>query len=169
MDNEIQHMSQGGPQTDAGKTVSKFNALTHGILRDTLTEYERDEEADILDELHTDLSPRGVLENILLERIATNYVKLHRIAKAEREFVQSILDPRKVTRRRTDEIGLIEAALTEAAYEETVENEGYTPKVGAEAVERLYGIYARYETNLENRLYRAVRELREQRALKTAA
>ncbi len=167
MDNEIQHVPQGGPQTETGKAVSKFNALTHGILRDTLTEYERDEETGILDELHTELSPRGVLENILLERIATNYIKLHRIAKAEREFVLSVLNPRKVVRRRTDVLGQLEEGLN--TYEETVENEGYTPVVSSEAVERLYGIYARYETNLENRLYRAVRELREQRAAKIAA
>ncbi len=167
MDNEIQHMPQGGPQTETGKAVSKFNALSHGILRETLTEYEQGIEFDILDELRAECAPHGVLENLLLERVVTNYIKLHRVAKAEREFVRSVLNPRKVVRRRTDVLGQLEEGL--ATYEETVENEGYTPRVGAEVVERLYGIYARYETNLENRLYRAVRELREQRTAKTSA
>ncbi len=48
-------------------------------------------------------------------------------------------------------------------FQKGYERAGYTPKVGAEAVERLYGIYARYETNVENRLLRAMRELRELR------
>ena len=153
----------GGPRTEEGKAVARYNATTHGILRDTLTEYEEGVGVEILDELRAELKPQGVLENILLERIATNVVKLRRIARAERGFVQSVLDPRKVTRRRTDEIGMLEVALNEATYAETVEHEGYTPRVGSEAVERLYGIYARYETNVENRLYRAMNELRELR------
>lgn len=156
----------GGPQTEDGKAVSRLNALTHGMLREALTEYEQGVELTILEDLRREFSVEGALENILLERIAVHYLKLNRIAKAEREFIRSVLNPRKVTRHRTDEIGMIEAALNEATYEETVENEGYVPQVGAEAVERLYGIYGRYETNVENRMYRAIHELLELRKLR---
>lgn len=159
-DNEQRSAHGGGPQTEEGKAVARYNAVTHGILRDTLTEYEQGVELGVLEDLRTEFHPKGALENLLLERIATHYVKLHRIAKAEREFVQSVLDPRKVVTKPRDGFG----ALGELVWtEEVVENEGYTPKVGSEAVERLYGIYARYETNVENRLYRAIRELRELR------
>lgn len=162
MKNNVQASPHGGgPQTDGGKAVARYNATRHGILRDTLTEYEQGVEAGILDELRAELSPRGVLENLLLERIAVHYVKLHRVAKAEREFVQSVLDPRKVTRQRVDTLGMLEEGL--ATYEETVENEGYVPVVGSEAVERLSAVYGRYETNVENRFYRAIQELRELR------
>jgi hypothetical protein len=154
----------GGPRTEEGKATSCLNALTHGMLRDALTEYEQGVELTILDDLRREFFVEGALENILLERIAVHYVKLNRIAKAEREFIRSVLNPRKVTRHRTDEIGMIEEALM--AYEETVENEGYVPQVGAESVERLYGIYGRYETNVENRMYRAIHELLELRKLR---
>lgn len=151
---------EGGVKTEAGKAVTRFNAMTHGILRGTLTEYEEDAELGILDELRTEISPQGVLENLLLERIATHYVKLQRITKAEHEFVMSVLNPRKVvTKLREGFPNLEELAWSE----EIVESEGYTPKVGAEAVQRLYGVYARYETNIENRMLRAMRELRELR------
>lgn len=157
----------GGPQTEEGKAVSRLNALTHGMLRDALTEYEQGVEFGVLEDLRREFSPDGALQNILLERIAVHYVKLNRITRAEQEFIRSILNPRKVTRHRTDEIGMIEEALM--AYEETVENEGYVPQVGAEAVERLYSVYARYETNVENRMYRAIRELLELRKAQPAA
>ncbi len=84
---------QGGPQTIEGKAVSRFNALTHGILRETLTEYEQGIEAELLDELNAEYAPKTTIEKMLLERIATAYVKLRRVAKAEREFMRSVLDP----------------------------------------------------------------------------
>ncbi len=162
--NEQQAPHGGGPQTDEGKATSRFNAMKHGMLRDTLTEYEKDAELDVLTELRVEFSPQNALESILLERIAVHYVKLNRITKAENEFVRSVLDPRVVvTKAKEGFTGFDELVWSE----QVVERAGYTPKVGAEAVERLYGIYARYETNVENRLIRAIRELRELRRGRT--
>lgn len=156
-------MPQGGPQTETDKAVSKFNALTHGILRETLSEYEQGIEDGLLDDLEMEYRPTSTIEKMLLERIATTYVKLRRVAKAEREFMRSVLDPHIVVEKSIP--GLEELQITHTV----VEREGYIPKVGFEAVNQLASVYGRYETNLENRLYRAVRELREQRAVKTAA
>lgn len=157
----------GGPQTEGGKAVTRYNAATHGILRDTLTDYEEGVELGVLDNLRGESTGDSALESLLLERIAIHYVKLRRVAKAEQEFVRSVLNPRKVTRVRTDSLAVFEHGL--ATYEDTVENEGYTPQMSAEAVERLCGVYARYETSIENRFFRAIRELRELRAAKPAA
>ncbi len=158
--NEPQAPHGGGPQTDEGKAATRYNATTHGMLRDTLTEYEKDAELGVLTELRVEFSPQNALENILLERIAVHYVKLNRITKAENEFVRSVLDPRVVvTKVKEGFTGFDELIFSE----QVVERAGYTPKVGAEAVERLYGVYARYETNVENRMLRAMRELRELR------
>ncbi len=158
--NEQQTPHGGGPQTDEGRATTRYNAVTHGMLRDTLTEYEKDAELDVLTELRVEFSPQNALESILLERIAVHYVKLNRITKAENEFVRSVLDPRVVVTKTKEGFSGLEELVWN---EEIVERAGYTPKVGAEAVERLYGIYARYETNVENRLLRAMRELRELR------
>lgn len=40
-------------------------------------------------------------------------------------------------------------------------NEGCTPKMSTEAVERLHGVYSHHETSIENRFFRAIRKLRE--------
>lgn len=162
--NERQVPHGGGPKTDEGKATTRYNAATHGMLRDTLTEYEKDAELGVLTELRVEFSPQNALESILLERIAVHYVKLNRITKAEREFVQSVLDPRVVVTKAKEGFSGFDELIWS---EEVVERAGYTPKVGAEAVERLYGIYARYETNVENRLIRAMRELRELRRGRT--
>jgi len=156
-------MPQGGPQTETGKAVSKFNALTHGILRETLSEYEQGVEDGLLDDLETEYRPASTIERMLLERIATTYVKLRRVAKAEREFMRSVLDPHVVVTKSIPGFEVLQVTHT------VVEREGYVPKLGFEAVNQLASVYGRYETNLENRLYRAVRELREQRAVKTTA
>ena len=42
---------------------------------------------------------------------------------------------------------------------QVVVSEGYTPKISEEHMVILRDIYARYETTLENRLYRAMHEL----------
>lgn len=168
MQNNKQPAPQGGgPQTEEGKAITRYNAATHGILRDTLTDYEKGVELGVLDNLRGESTDGSALEQLLLERIAVHYVKLRRVAKAEREFVQSMLDPRIVTRVRTDSLAVFEQGL--ATYEDTVENEGYTPQMSAEAVERLYSVYARYETSIENRFFRAIRELRELRTMKPNA
>jgi hypothetical protein len=43
--------------------------------------------------------------------------------------------------------------------EQVVESEGYTPKISEENGAILHNMYARYETTLENRLYRVIHEL----------
>jgi hypothetical protein len=141
----------GGPKTEEGKAASSANAVTHGVLREMLTPYEEGMELDLLDKLRQENEPNSTLEELLLERIATHYVKLHRVSKAEREYIQSRLEPRVVKVN----------SLFDMDLGEEVVKEGYTPRIGVESVERLLTVYARYETNLENRLFRAIHELRE--------
>jgi hypothetical protein len=151
MEHEIPTASLGGPKTKSGKATSSMNAVTHGVLRETLTPYEDGLQLDVLEKLRQENPPSSTLEELLLERIATHYVKLHRVSKAEREYVQSVLDPH-----------IVKQDPTFSDFDsEVVVNQGYVPKVGVEAVERLLTVYARYETNLENRLFRAIHELRE--------
>ena len=137
----------GGVKTPEGKSVSKYNAQVHGILRQSITEYEQEFYSEILNDLKNEYKPQGVIEEILIERIAINYLKLFRLQKAETEFIKSQLNP-KVIKEFLDLDNLGE-----------VLNEGYTPKIGSESVEKLAEIYARYETTIENRLFRAIQEL----------
>jgi hypothetical protein len=130
----------GGVKTQEGKDIVKFNAQTHCIFRETITEYEKGDYSDIIERLISELKPLGIIEEILVERIATCYIKLYRLAKAENEHIKTSIHPE-------------EFELTFPA-----EN-GYSPKVNSKAVEGLVNIYARYETTIENRMYRALHEL----------
>lgn len=141
----------GGVKTEEGKAVSKYNALKHGIFRETISEYEKDLEEHLAERLDDELKPRGVIEKMLLDRIAVYYLKLFRVAKAEREYMRAKLNPRV---EETKDL------LAPTDYIKTiVKNEGYIPQIGANVVKDLLDVYARYEATIENRLYKALHEL----------
>src|ERR1700745_4195870 len=83
----------GGVKTEPGKAISKYNAQKHAILRQTITEYEGDFYRDLIADLEDTYKPVGRMELMLVERIALHYIKLHRVQKAETEFIKSVLDP----------------------------------------------------------------------------
>jgi len=137
-----------------GKAVSKFNAVTHGILRQSVTPYEDEFYSNTLDDLITEHKPQGITEQILVERIAINYLKLFRIQKAEVEFIKSKLKPR-ITKFEGGNV----MPLQSYKGTEIVVDEGYIPKITEENVQKLMNTYGRYETTIENRLFRAIHEL----------
>lgn len=143
---------KGGVKTDEGKAISKYNAIKHGILKEVVSNYEQNFYEDIAERLNDHFSPVGVLEKMLVDRIGVYYLRLYRAAKAENEYMQSTLNPRRVVVKDTMDLGM---GFTETI----VENEGYTPQVGQDAVEKLSGTYLRYEIAIENRLYKALHEL----------
>ena len=149
---------KGGVKTDEGKETSKYNALKHGILKETVSEYEQSFSKDVMERLNSQFQPVGVLEKILLDRIAVYYVRLFRGAKAENEYMQSVLNPRQVT---------VNELIPPIVFTETiVENEGYTPTVTYEMVDRLSSTFLRYEIALENRMYKAIHELQRMQAVR---
>lgn len=142
---------KGGVKTNEGKAVSKYNALKHGILQEAVSGYEADFSSDVMDRLNSQFQPVGVLEKMLVDRIGFYYVRLFRVAKSENEYMQSILNPRKVT---------VKDIIPQIEFTETiVESEGYTPILKDVSVEKLTSTYLRYEIALENRMYKAIHEL----------
>jgi len=103
MNNDNQNISTtsqkkevGGVKTPEGKEISKYNAQTHGILRLSITEYEKEFYFNILNNFITDFKPQGTIEQILVERITLYYLKLFRVQKAETEFIKGCLKPTEV-------------------------------------------------------------------------
>lgn len=137
---------KGGVKTDEGKESVRFNARKHGILANIIAEYEKDFFNDFLDELFEELAPSSVIENFLVERIALHYLKLFRIRKAEAEHIKSCLNPPKFINSDFDDIFAVEG--------------GYSPAIDKDDVRYLLEVYAKYEVTTENRLYRAIHELR---------
>ena len=149
---------RGGVKTDEGKEVSKYNALKHGILKETVSDYEQSFSKDVMDRLNSQFQPLGVLEKILVDRIAVYYVRLFRGAKAENEYMQSILNPRQIS---------VQDLMPQISFTETtVINEGYTPTINHEVVDRLSTTFLRYEIALENRMYKAIHELQRMQAIR---
>lgn len=150
----------GGVKTEEGKEVSKFNAQKHGILRQTITDYEKDFYFELLDQLGQELKPDGVIEEMFVERITTCYLRLFRAAKAESEYVKSALNPHITSMENPLDID-------DFAPREVVKKEGYKPQITPNVVDDLGGIYLRYETTLENRIYKALHELERVKRIKS--
>lgn len=139
----------GGVKTVEGKAVSRFNAVKHGILKETVSEYEKVDYKAFYASLSEDFPPKNILEEIILERIAIGYIKLVRASKAEAEFMKTVINPT---------IGFDLPPL----YTKM----GYQPVMKSEQVELLASMYSRYETSAENRFYKSLEKLIELRALK---
>ena len=78
-----------GPQTPAGRAVSKMNALKHGILskeavvRGRCIKEDDREFAALNQRLWEDLNPVGLLEEMLVDQIVTAHWRRRRALKAE--------------------------------------------------------------------------------------
>ena len=144
----------GGVKTPEGKDISKFNALKHGILLQSVSDYEKGFYSNILEDFNRQFRPANAIEQILLERIALYYLKLFRVQKAETEFMKAQLNPRK-----TKVVDGIDCDPEGLLGKTVVLNEGYIPLIKDDSIQKLIDIYARYETTVENRFFRAIHEL----------
>lgn len=84
----------GGPRTPAGRAVSRFNATRHGILsrhlllKDAAFPAESRKQLGRLHaQLRAELSPEGIVEEMLVERILVAYWRLRRVLIAEQGLI----------------------------------------------------------------------------------
>jgi len=101
-----------GPKTLEGKSVVKWNALKHGLLskeviipagdgRESKAEFGR-----FLAQLYIDLQPNGILEEVLVEKIAVCYWRLRRVLRCEIGEIRKDLDSVRLKEifKRLDEV-----------------------------------------------------------------
>ena len=82
----------GGPKTDEGKAVTRYNAAKYGIYSVTpvLPKVERQKDwLDHHDRTFADLAPDGYVQEIMAERIAITTWRLRRLVRYEREQVRN--------------------------------------------------------------------------------
>lgn len=130
-----QNSLKGGVKTDEGKAIVRFNARKHGILANLVADYEDNFYRNYVDALFEELQPQSVIEQIIIERIVLHYLKLYRLNKAEFEYIRHGVSESK--------------------------KKGWNPLIRIGHIEECEKIFERYCTTVENRLYRAFRELRE--------
>jgi len=100
-----------GPKSKKGKSVVKWNALKHGLLskeivistgegQECIHEY-----GQLLEQLHTELKPVGIIEEMLVEKIAVCYWRQRRVIKCEIGEIRKQLDSAtwKLMFKRVDE------------------------------------------------------------------
>jgi len=87
---------KGGVKTEAGKTVSRLNAVSHGLLsKEALLPGENGcELAALRESFLIDLQPVGELENLLVERIVSCAWRLKRVVRSERVNTRGRIDYR---------------------------------------------------------------------------
>jgi hypothetical protein len=93
-----QNAQLGGVKTPEGKEIVKYNAMKHGLLAKevviTIGEgAENPEEFNaLLRDLSTQLKPEGMLEDVLVEKIAVSYWRLRRAYRYEVGLIRQELD-----------------------------------------------------------------------------
>ncbi|NQY74198.1 MAG: hypothetical protein HRT90_05480 [Candidatus Margulisbacteria bacterium] len=137
---------QGGIKTVEGKQKIRFNARKHGILANILANYENEFHQNYVDHLFDEFKPQNTLEELLVERIAIHYLKLFRLSKAEGEHIR---------------FSLKEKVLD---FSDSMFDDEDKMSLSNNQFETLLNLYQRYETTTENRLYRALKELKELRS-----
>jgi hypothetical protein len=128
-----------------GTEVTKYNAIKHGILRETITPYEIQDYEALYDQLEVDIKPVNALETLLLERIVINKIKLDRINKAESGMLKK-------------DSSIHRMILPSEEKFHSTGNSQITPYIPSDTFVRLE-VYSRYETQAENRMYKSINML----------
>ncbi len=133
---------KGGVKTDAGKAVSKYNALKHGLLsKEVLLSDESG--ADLISlgrKLRNELLPETEVELMLVDRITANAWRLRRAMLIEREMMEH---DREMDGSHDNPVV---RTLGDALGWEFRNNDQF-------------GKFVRYENSIERGIYKALHEL----------
>ncbi len=93
-----------GPKTEEGRVVSRFNALKHGLTGNAVSKFDEGliDFEEFKSALNDELKPVGLIEDILVERISINYLRLLRVSKIEKSVFESIAEPYQVRKKYRD-------------------------------------------------------------------
>ncbi|MBP7936796.1 MAG: hypothetical protein KA354_19310 [Phycisphaerae bacterium] len=141
--------SSTGPH-DTGQTSQ--NAVKHGLLAKRITDQDQSAYAEVLGHMLEHYRPVGPLERWLVEQISLLMVRIKRAAEIEKDCMAQLIRDRvemlEDLRTYTDSCGLPRFVRTPIEDELTTEH-----------IRTLNESVGRYETALENKLYRELHEL----------
>ena len=137
-----QNAQKGGVKTDAGKQITKLNALKHGLLsQEVLLRTENAGDLSVLGQrMREELAPAGLMESVLVDRMVANTWRLRRVMQIERDLMEA------------ETFGL------PADVEQTLGNNF--------SYSHTYTKLMRYEAFLDRSFYRAYHELQRLQALR---
>lgn len=151
--NQLNSQKSTGPKDT---TSTRYNALKHGLLSEGITELDNVEDfKKLLHDLEEEHRPLGAVETFLVRRLALSTVRLRRIGRLEAEYITEELNP-PISKTEGSMIEL----LAQLDDEKTIVlDEGLPAPLRKEAMEYLSSSFQRYETAIENKLYRSLHEL----------
>lgn len=136
--------NRGGPKTEDGKNISKYNAIKHGLLsKEVFIEWEEKKDFEGLkNELYEALEPVGSIEHLLTERIIANVWRLRRALYVETKTLEWY----------QNDYDLFDGMEANEAQQE---RKSAKKMLSNDSIE----IILRYETTIERSLFRALHEL----------
>lgn len=148
-----QNAKLGGVKTPEGKAITKFNALKHGLLSSEvlLKGEDKDNLVKLSNQIRESLQPVGEIEQLLTDRIITNFWRLKRAMGVERSTMEW---------EKFNERGEIDLSFGGYPRDEKLEEEQKIRKkirdmIANNETEQIL----RYETTIERSIYKALHEL----------
>jgi len=145
---------KGGVKTKEGKSISRLNALKHGLLaEEVLMAGENKEDFKELScDFNKSLNPEGAVENMLVDRIISNIWRLKRCIKIEKNLMEFQCD-------NSDKEDI--RMMTMTPYQ--AERDSISDMARDPTLERIM----RYEVMLEKGMLKALHELQRIQAKRT--
>jgi hypothetical protein len=133
----------GGVKTDEGKSVSRYNAIKHGILCQDILMRGEDENSliELGKTMRAEMKPETELELLLVDRIIANTWRLKRALKGEKEMIEC----------KMKDDGSFSLSPSK--------NDFGTSLVRDFVNHETYNKFTRYETSIEKGIYKALHEL----------
>lgn len=144
----MEDTNKGGPKTEAGKAVTRLNAISHGLLsKEVLMDGE---DGKILsrmtDALYEQMQPAGELESFLVDRMAAEMWRMRRAMAGERRHAV-VAKERALNVMQLDELFGSSKGAKVAAADTALLVDSDTEKI------------MRYATAIERSFFRTLHEL----------
>jgi hypothetical protein len=144
---ENAQLSTGPADTES----TRYNATKHGLLSEGVTELDNPEKFQALvEQLTTELQPAGVLEHECVQQIAVLTLRVRRARRLEAEALTACLNP-ATTRHHPGTVFADPSELV--GWTETLDV-GLPAQISNDAIDGINRTVLRYETSIENKLFR---------------
>jgi hypothetical protein len=146
--NKLNGNKSHGPKNTS---ITKYNAIKHGLLVSGVTELDNAEGYQtLLEQMVEEKNPVGPIEKFLVETAVHDMVRVRRARRLEAEYIRSVLYPPKYEG----------AMLTEKElYKGTIVSPGLPAVLDPKQTQPLVSTYQRYESNCFTTFLRALHEL----------
>ncbi len=141
-----ENAKKGGPKTKEGKEIVRLNALKHGLFVDDLSLASEDSKVlkAIWDGLIVELKPEGILEEMLIVGIVSNFWRRQMAIRLETDYLSEQFTKAEIAYDQGDF-----EAWSKFVNRELANNKGWQN-------------LTRYHTSFENKFYKGIHELQRQ-------